>query len=127
MILDLQSISTCAELPALVQWTARKVKEANSYYPVGDFLLSLSNSDLDQLVCQVEKEDDSTICLLAMILSVSEGDELTTPEALIAAANNLELLIIMEQLARDGKIEFTRANASLADDAGNLPLANMLS
>lgn len=126
MILDLESISTCLDMPAIVQLTALRIKAATSYYPVGEFLATIPHADLAVLIVQIEAGETSTMCALAMLLGISEGGEITTPESLIQHSSRLELLVMMEHLDRLGSIKFNRSNTSLSADAGDLPITTLL-
>ena len=94
----------------------------NPYYTVKDFLLSLSDGDLNHLLEIADDEDDtptkhySELVLITEMLSKAEGVYTQNVEELTVRVNSFLAFLAIEGLARKGIVEVYRDNMSFGED-----------
>ena len=108
---------------------ARMIK-MNPYISTGDYLMSLPNSILDELLVVADDEEHdnfSELPLMSEILARAEGlDAAQDEEDSLKRLKMFIALIAVEGLGRKGLIKVHRENYSLGEDMGNKPVASKL-
>jgi hypothetical protein len=110
--------------------------QQNPYYTVGDFLKSLSQSDLEilQEVAEIAttrggEEDDRVgdLILISQMLAEAEGTAFGMDlDNVISRANSLSTFIALESLYRKGLIKLHHENISFGADAGHKIVAERI-
>jgi hypothetical protein len=99
------------------------------YMSVGDFLKSLSDSDVQNLLNISENnksEQFSEIVLITEMLAAGEGLALEGVDTTTARVNQFCMLIVMESLARKGLVKVFHENMSFGDEMGDKTIVEKL-
>jgi hypothetical protein len=102
---------------------------AQGYMSVGDFLKSLSDSDVQNLLKISENnksEQFSEIVLIAEMLAAGEGLALEGVDTTTARVNQFCMLIVIESLARKGLVKVFHENMSFGDEMGDKTIVEKL-
>lgn len=96
------------------------------YMSVEDFLLDLSDTDLQQLVEIIdfgsEHKNFSDLLLLSIMLAHAEATDSSSLDEYTRNINCLILFLICESLFRKGLVRIYRSNMSFDEDMNNLKL-----
>jgi hypothetical protein len=99
------------------------------YMSVGDFLKSLSDSDVQNLLNISENnksEQFSEIVLITEMLAAGEGLALEGVDTTTARVNQFCMLIVIESLARKGLVKVFHENMSFGDEMGDKTIVEKL-
>ena len=123
---NLSEISSSPELPAVVRLLAHQLQK-KPYMLVGEFLGSISDSDLEVLLQLIEDSRDENygrrgyheaangVVALAVMLVNAEGGSVETEAEVSSMTGALALFIILESMARKGAIDLAREKMSFLD------------
>jgi hypothetical protein len=99
-----------------------------SYMTVGDFLLGLSDSDLDFLLEAVNEEQNMEDLLLIteMLVSAEGLSGSKTIEEATTRVNSFGTFVVLESLYRKGLIKVHHKNLSFGEDMGDKMVAEKI-
>lgn len=117
MLLKSKDVSSIAKL------LATKLKE-NPYTTVGDFLQSLSDSDVDSLLTKIDGDETeknySDVILISEMLATAEGlDSSKDFDAIMERTNYMVGFLTIESLRRKGLAKIHYENMSFGSDFGD--------
>ena len=127
--INYENIIRAGDLMECTRDLARTIK-LNPYISAGDYLMSLPNSILDELLVVADDEEHDSFAelpLISEILARAEGlDAAQDEEESLKRLKMLIALIAVEGLGRKGLIKVYRENYSFGEDMGNKPVAEKL-
>lgn len=103
--------------------------QSNEYLSTGDWLKSLRDSDVEDLMSLVDEDNDETyqsLIILALMLSRAESVYFKTEAEMGQAIGMLRVFICIESLARKGMVEVMHQNMSFGEDMSKLQIARKL-
>ena len=128
-IVSVDKILTNKKLPNWVLKAAFEVKHSG-FLPSGEYFEKLDDVEIYEMTSALEyihtanfkqfnvlsqqaEEDLQSLCLLCFILALGEGEIEVGPESLSSMLQYLFLLVSIESLHREGKVEVIREHYSL--------------
>lgn len=128
-VISIDKILTNKKLPNWVLKAAFEVKHSG-FLPAGEYFEKLDDVELYEMTSALEyihtvnfkqfnvlsqqaEEDLQSLCLLCFILALGEGEIEVNPESLSSMLQYLFLLVSIESLHREGKVEVIREHYSL--------------
>lgn len=128
-IVSVEKILNNKKLPNWVLKAAFELKNAG-FLPAGEYFEKLDDVEIYEMTSALEyihtvnfhefnvlneqaKEDLESLCLLCFILALGEGELEVNPESLSSMLQYLFLLVSIENLHREGKLDIIRENYSL--------------
>ena len=114
--------------------TATQIVASGGYYSVSKWLEHQTNeelgiilSDADKLLEAIEMNQPLTtvesLVILSMMLTYSEGVDITSMEDGYNLTNRLVSLVSLEMLSRRGLVDFNRAAATMSDQNDDIVIA----
>ena len=101
---------------AVTKLLALRMSE-NPYIVVGDYIKSISDSDIQSLVDAIEKHEFSDVILMSEMLATGEGcDQSKDFDEFQNRADQLVSILMVESLARKGLVKSHPENYSFHDD-----------
>lgn len=92
----------------------------NPYLVVGDWIKSLSDSDLNSLNELVDKNEYEDVILIAEMLATGEGlPSAENEKEFQERTSTLAGFLVLESLNRKGMVKVYHENMSFGDDAGD--------
>jgi hypothetical protein len=127
-IINYEQVVKSTRLLATTRMFAKKIMD-NPYLTVKDFLIDLSDRDLEffiNLLDGIDEEETDPenfdpaledLLLISMMLRQAEGlDPVTGPDDAHESIKRLSVFLILESLYRKGMVELFRENMSMGDD-----------
>lgn len=128
-LISIDKILANKKLPNWVLKGAFEVKHSG-FLPAGEYFEKLDDVEIYEMSSALEyihtvnfqqfnilsqqaQEDLESLCLLCFILALGEGEIEVDPESLSSMLQYLFLLVSIESLHREGKVEVNRENYSL--------------
>lgn len=128
-LISIDKILTDKKLPNWVLKAAFEVKQSG-FLPAGEYFEKLDDIEIHEMSSALEyintvnfqqfnvlsqqaEQDLSSLSLLCFILALGEGELEVNPESLSSMLQYLFLLVNIESLHRDGKVEVIREHYSL--------------
>lgn len=128
-LVSIDKILTNKKLPNWVLKAAFEVKHSG-FLPAGEYFEKLDDVEIYEMTSALEyihtanfkqfnvlseqaEEDLQSLCLLCFILALGEGELEVDPESLSSMLQYLFLLVNIESMHREGKVEVIREHYSL--------------
>lgn len=128
-LINIDKILTNKKLPNWVLKAAFEVKHS-AFLPTGEYFEKLDDVEIYEMTSALEyihtanfkqfnilsqqaEEDLQSLCLLCFILALGEGELEVDPDSLSSMLQYLFLLVSIESLHREGKVEVIREHYSL--------------
>jgi hypothetical protein len=116
---NLEEVSKQKDLMAVTRLLAMDLQR-DGYVVVGDFIKDISDTDLENIVQDMDREGDhqyDDLILISEMLATGEGcDASKTPNDFGDRMNQLMTLLVCESLARKGLVKVRRENMSFHPD-----------
>lgn len=128
-LISIDKILTDKKLPNWILKAAFEVKRFG-YLPTGEYFSTLDDVEIQAMSIALEyihtanfqqfnvlsqqaEEDLQSLCLLCFILALGEGELEVNPDSLSSMLQYLFLLVNIESMHREGKVEVIREHYSL--------------
>lgn len=121
--INLDKIQEYPNILAVTKLLALKIQK-NPYMRIGNFLLNLSDQDL-QILLEIEETDPlmEDLLMMSFLLARAEGVENGSTELITNHLNMFKGFIVMESLFRKGLINLYHENLSFGEEDGDKLIA----
>jgi len=121
--INLDKIQEYPNILAVTKLLALKIQK-NPYMSIGNFLLNLSDQDL-QIITSIEENDPlmEDLLMMSFLLARAEGVENGTTELITRHLNMFQGFVVMESLYRKGLVNLYHENLSFGEEDGDKIIA----